>query len=175
LTSETRIRMAIMIEPWSCGELASEKVRAISVLPTSGFARNKIGVLPGTKFVLATVGQEPERHGISCNSLESSHKHAFQVASLRKCVVCHSNHGIQYPTDAKLGTGPEAVCMQCHSPGDDCDQARARMLAGLTRVEEAIKSANTVLTTAESSGMEVSEARLRSSTRSTNQGSRHNP
>src|SRR6516165_5283078 len=29
LNSETRIRMAIMIEPWSCGELASEKVRAI--------------------------------------------------------------------------------------------------------------------------------------------------
>ena len=106
---------------------------------------------------------------------KSSHKDAFQVASLPGCVVCHSNHGIQYPTDAKLGTGPEAVCMQCHSPGDDCDQARARMLADLTRLDEAIKSANTVLTTAESSGMEVSEARLRSSTRSTNQGSRHNP
>src|SRR6516165_181387 len=91
---------------------------------------------------------------------KSSHKEAFQVASLPGCVVCHSNHGIQYPTDAKLGTGPEAVCMQCHSPGDDCDQARARMLADLTRLDEAIKSANTVLTTAESSGMEVSEARL---------------
>jgi len=91
---------------------------------------------------------------------KSSHKDAFQVASLPGCVVCHSNHGIQYPTDAKLGTGPEAVCMQCHSPGDDCDQARARMLADLTRLDEAIKSANTVLTTAESSGMEVSEARL---------------
>ena len=25
--------------------------------------------LPGTKFVLATVGRKPERHGISCNSL----------------------------------------------------------------------------------------------------------
>ena len=91
---------------------------------------------------------------------KSSHKDAFQAASLPGCVVCHSNHGIQYPTDAKLGTGPEAVCMQCHSPGDDCDQARARMLADLTRLDEAIKSANTVLTTAESSGMEVSEARL---------------
>jgi hypothetical protein len=34
------------------------------------------------------------------------------------------------------------------------------MLADLTRLDEAIKSANTVLTTAESSGMEVSESRL---------------
>ena len=47
LSSETRIRMAIMIEPWSCGELASEKVRAISVLPTSGFARTKSAFCPG--------------------------------------------------------------------------------------------------------------------------------
>ena len=59
---------------------------------------------------------------------KSSHKTAFQAASLPGCVVCHSNHGISHPTDAKLGTGPEAVCMRCHTPGDDCDQARAEML-----------------------------------------------
>ena len=37
--------------------------------PDERVCRNKIGVLTGTKFVLATVGQELERHGISCNSL----------------------------------------------------------------------------------------------------------
>src|SRR5215469_12578360 len=36
--------------------------------PDERVCKNKIGVLPGTKFVLATVGQELERHGISCNS-----------------------------------------------------------------------------------------------------------
>ncbi len=91
---------------------------------------------------------------------KSSHKAAFQAADLPGCVVCHGNHGISHPTDAKLGTGPQAVCMQCHTPGDDCDKARAEMLAGLTRLDGDIKNANQVLNVAESSGMEVSSARL---------------
>jgi hypothetical protein len=92
--------------------------------------------------------------------LKSTHKAAFQSAGLPGCVVCHSNHGITHPTDAKLGTGPQAVCMQCHTPGDSCDQARAEMLSGLTHLDSSIKEANRVLGVAESSGMEVSQARL---------------
>jgi hypothetical protein len=91
---------------------------------------------------------------------KSSHKEAFQAASLPGCVVCHGNHGISHPSDAMLGTGPEAVCMRCHSPGDACDQARVELLSGLRRLDEAIKNADRVLSVAESSGMEVSEARL---------------
>lgn len=91
---------------------------------------------------------------------KSSHKVAFQAASFPGCVVCHSNHEITLPTDAKLGTGPEAACMRCHSPGDDCDQARAKLLGDLTRLADAIKSTDKTLNIAESSGMEVSEARL---------------
>jgi len=91
---------------------------------------------------------------------KSSHKAAFQAASLPGCVVCHGNHAISHPTDAKLGPGPEAACMRCHTPGDACDQARAGLLADLTRLDDAIKSADQVLAVAESSGMEVSEARL---------------
>jgi hypothetical protein len=91
---------------------------------------------------------------------KSTHKAAFQSASLPGCVVCHSNHAITHPSDAKLGAGPQAVCMQCHSPGDTCDQARVEMLNGLTRLDSSIKEANRVLGLAESSGMEVSQARL---------------
>lgn len=91
---------------------------------------------------------------------KSSHKQAFQAAGLPGCVVCHGNHAITYPTDAKLGTGPDAVCMSCHKPGDKCDQARAALLADLTKLDAAIKSADKTLALAESSGMEVSEARL---------------
>jgi nitrate/TMAO reductase-like tetraheme cytochrome c subunit len=91
---------------------------------------------------------------------KSTHKVAFQSAGLPGCVVCHGNHGISHPTDAKLGSGPQAVCMQCHTPGDACDQARAEMLSGLTHLDEAIKNADKVLSVAESSGMEVSQARL---------------
>ncbi len=91
---------------------------------------------------------------------KSSHKAAFQSAGLPGCVVCHGNHGITHPTDAKLGTGPQGVCMQCHSPGDSCDQARVTILANLTRLENEIKDSDRVLGVAESSGMEVSQARL---------------
>jgi hypothetical protein len=91
---------------------------------------------------------------------KSSHKTAFESAALPGCVVCHSNHGIIHPTDAKLGTGPQAVCMQCHTPGDTCDRARADMLRGLTQLDDAINKAHDVLGVAESSGMEVSQARL---------------
>jgi nitrate/TMAO reductase-like tetraheme cytochrome c subunit len=91
---------------------------------------------------------------------KSAHKAIFQSAGLPGCVVCHSNHEITHPTDAKLGTGPEGVCMQCHAPGDKCDVARTNMLAGLTELDESIKNADRLLGVAESSGMEVSEARL---------------
>jgi hypothetical protein len=91
---------------------------------------------------------------------KSSHKKAFEEASLPGCVVCHGNHGISHPTDAKLGTGPDAVCMRCHTPGDKCDQDRASLQNSLRQLDEAIKSADQVVGVAESSGMEVSEARL---------------
>src|SRR5271169_6298700 len=91
---------------------------------------------------------------------KSTHKAAFDAASLPGCVVCHGNHGIRHPTDAMLGTGSTAVCMRCHTPGDACDQARAGLLNGLNRLDNAIKSADQVLGVAESSGMQVSEARL---------------
>ncbi|MDE3187460.1 MAG: cytochrome c3 family protein [Acidobacteriota bacterium] len=91
---------------------------------------------------------------------KSSHKAAFDAASLPGCVVCHGNHDIAHPTDAKLGTGAGAVCMQCHTPGDACDQARAEMLSQLTRLDAAVTNADQALAIAESAGMEVSEARL---------------
>jgi len=50
--------------------------------------------------------------------------------------------------------------MPCHTPGDACDQARAGLQTSLSQLDAAIKSADQVLAVAESSGMEVSEARL---------------
>lgn len=91
---------------------------------------------------------------------KSSHRAAFQKAGLPGCVVCHGKHDISQPSDAKLGGGPEAVCMQCHKAGDVCDQARVEILGSLTRLDGAIKNADQVLADAEASGMEVSQARL---------------
>jgi hypothetical protein len=92
---------------------------------------------------------------------KSSHRAAFQKAGLPGCVVCHGKHDISHPTDAKLGAGPEAVCLQCHKAGDVCDQARVEILGSLTRLDQAIQGADQVLADAEASGMEVSEARLK--------------
>lgn len=50
--------------------------------------------------------------------------------------------------------------MQCHKPGDTCDQQRAAMLSGLEKLDDAVEAAEKVLVAAESSGMEVSQARL---------------
>ena len=51
--------------------------------------------------------------------------------------------------------------MQCHTPGDACDQARAQILGQLTQLDNAIKQADQSLSVAESAGMEVSDARLK--------------
>jgi predicted CXXCH cytochrome family protein len=91
---------------------------------------------------------------------KSSHFKAFQDKGLPGCVVCHSNHGIQLPSDAMLGTGLTGVCMKCHTPGDYCDRARVEILGNLTQLDGAIKDSDQALRLAESSGMEVSEARL---------------
>ncbi|MGB8495084.1 MAG: cytochrome c3 family protein [Candidatus Acidiferrum sp.] len=91
---------------------------------------------------------------------KSTHKVAFQSEGLPGCVVCHGNHDVKLPTDAKLGTGPEGVCMRCHKPGDTCDQARAKMLQDLTQLDGAVKASDRVLGVAGSSGMEVSEAEM---------------
>ena len=89
-----------------------------------------------------------------------SNCHAFQAQMYEKSSHKKANHGISHPTDAMLGTGPDGVCMRCHTPGDACDRARVGLQSSLSRLDQAIKSADQVLGVAESSGMEVSESRL---------------
>jgi predicted CXXCH cytochrome family protein len=89
---------------------------------------------------------------------KSPHQPAF--AGMGACVVCHSNHAIQRPSEAML-EGKTAVCSQCHdesSSGGNTAQAMASLIKSL---DESVKRSDRVLERARSYGMEVSEALLR--------------
>ena len=90
----------------------------------------------------------------------SPHKQAFAAANLPGCVTCHTNHGIVHPTDDFVGTGDKAVCTQCHTQGDDGYVAAGHIHDKLLQLSGAISKADAILTRAERSGMEVSEAKL---------------
>lgn len=90
----------------------------------------------------------------------SPHKAAFASAGLPGCVTCHSNHGIQHPTDALIGTDDKSVCGQCHTEGDPGFVAANSIRDHLAQLAAAIDRSDQILSKAERSGMEVSQARL---------------
>jgi predicted CXXCH cytochrome family protein len=91
----------------------------------------------------------------------SVHKPIFSVAGGGGgCVVCHSSHGIQYP-NTKMLVGSTSVCAGCHEAGTPQSNTAAQMAGWIDGLGAAIKQSETVLATAESSGMEVSEAQVR--------------
>ncbi len=90
----------------------------------------------------------------------SPHKAAFAAAGLPGCVTCHSNHRITHPTDAMVGTEPQAVCTTCHSKGDAGFETAGNIKRQFTGLETAIGKSDEILTRAERSGMEVGEAQL---------------
>jgi hypothetical protein len=90
----------------------------------------------------------------------SPHKEAFASAGLPGCVTCHSNHDIAHPTDELIGTGDKAVCTRCHIEGDAGFVAAGKMKEQLEQLAVSIDDSDQVLSRAESSGMEVSQARL---------------
>ncbi len=90
----------------------------------------------------------------------SPHKAAFAAAGLPGCVTCHSNHRILHPSDSMVGTGPQAVCTQCHSQGDAGFAVAGKIQQQFAALQNAIVKSDEVLTRAEQSGMEVSQAQL---------------
>jgi predicted CXXCH cytochrome family protein len=89
----------------------------------------------------------------------SPHKEAFKQAGLPGCIQCHSNHRIVHTSDAMIGTGQQALCADCHSDGDNGFKAAGAISAQLAKLDGAAKEADRLITIAEGSGMEVSEAR----------------
>ena len=90
----------------------------------------------------------------------SPHKDAFAAMGLPGCVTCHSNHAIKHPTDEMIGTGPKAVCTNCHTEGDAGATQAEAMHNQLTELASAIAASDELLGRAERQGMEVSQAKL---------------
>ena len=91
------------------------------------------------------------------------HKDVFATMGLPACVTCHSNHRIQHPTDALIGTSAGSVCINCHSEGDAGFAAAGTIHSRLAELDSAIARSDDLLGRAERSGMEVSEAKLEQS------------
>ena len=89
---------------------------------------------------------------------KSPHKQAFATMGLPGCVTCHSNHRILPPSDAFIGTGKGAVCVNCHAKGDPGYVAADRIHQGLTELAASIQRSNDILLNAENSGVEVGPA-----------------
>ncbi len=89
----------------------------------------------------------------------SPHQAAFASMSLPGCVTCHSNHLIEKPLDTWVGVGPKSVCTNCHSAGDKGYQTAQQIGTALTSLNQEKTRASDILANAESSGMEVSDAK----------------
>lgn len=91
---------------------------------------------------------------------KSPHKAAFASAGLPGCMSCHSNHKIVRPSDDMLGAGQASVCTDCHASGTVPLEVATEMRGRITALDDAIKASDELLSRAERSGMEVSEAKL---------------
>ena len=102
----------------------------------------------------------------TCHSLtaeyfdQSPHKKAFAAMGLAPCVTCHSNHDVEKPSDAMVGTDDKAVCVACHDAKSKGYQSAAAMRASLDELRGAVQRAGAILEQAEKAGMEVSQAKF---------------
>ncbi len=90
--------------------------------------------------------------------LESPHREPFE--GIGQCIHCHGNHNVERPSDEWIGSGPRAVCVQCHAEGDKGFAAAEAIHAHIVTLGEAVARAGSLLDGAEQAGMEISQARF---------------
>jgi len=91
---------------------------------------------------------------------ETEAKKKLDLSMCIQCMVCHSNHAVQPPTDEMLGVGPKSTCMSCHLPGDKEYQASQDMADAAARLRSRLGEARGLLERAERAGTEVSQDRF---------------
>jgi hypothetical protein len=93
---------------------------------------------------------------------KSPHKAAFEMNDFPQCETCHSNHAIVKPRDVMIGTGPQSLCIECHSKDDGTKgyvtaATVSILLDSLVHLED---TATEVINEAESKGMLVEDERF---------------
>ncbi len=91
---------------------------------------------------------------------QSPHKKAFDEMELSECEACHGNHKILPPSDEMLGTGENAVCIQCHESDSEPYQIALRIKEKLDAFIKKINIAESLLELADRQGVEVSEPKF---------------
>jgi predicted CXXCH cytochrome family protein len=77
----------------------------------------------------------------------------------RGCVTCHSNHGIQRPTDAMIGLDGDGLCGRCHAPDSPGARAAAVIVPRFHAFKTDLGRADSLLAVADRLGMEISSGR----------------
>jgi hypothetical protein len=91
---------------------------------------------------------------------ESPHKQAFALMDLPSCLTCHTSHRIKHPDDSFMGTGPAAVCSNCHTKSEPAGQAADGIHDRLRHLESDIAGAKSILERAQSAGVDVTASQL---------------
>ncbi len=86
----------------------------------------------------------------------SVHKEIFE----RGCVECHGNHAVEPASDRMLGAAKEAVCVTCHSEGDNGLKAATAMRAALEHLKGDLGRSSDLIARVRNDGMEVSDQEL---------------
>lgn len=92
---------------------------------------------------------------------KSPHKKAFDDAGFSECEACHGKHKIVRPSDDMLGTGKDALCVQCHEAGSKPYAAAGRIHDLVVDFRGGIERDQVLLDQAERKGVEVSDPKYK--------------
>lgn len=113
---------------------------------------------PGISWVGNTCGQ---CHAVMAEFFSRSvHSNIFTMLGVPGCATCHGNHEIAPADDRMLGLDEGAVCARCHVEGVGGGVGAATMRALIDSLKSEFERADSILLTAEHSGMEVSQAQF---------------
>jgi predicted CXXCH cytochrome family protein len=127
--------------------------------PTCNDCHGNHGAMPpGIKSIANVCGL---CHAVQAEYFSSSpHKVAFDEAGLSECEVCHGNHGIHPASDAMLGVGEGAVCIECHDESSTGYAAAKEMRATIDRLGQSIQWADSLQNRAQKAGVAVKDDQL---------------